>query len=187
MKSFVTAVSGVSGAGKSSVVERTVALLGDAKSLHFDAYAESSTYPADLKAWAEAGADVDEWKTPALAKDLRELRASGEAKYIVIEEPFGKLRAEMRELIDLAAHIDVPADVLLARRLLRRLDEERHKGEALLDRVQSDLEHHLDAGRDLDALASIVPRDAADVVLDGTKSVDELARELVSEIRRRCP
>lgn len=195
---FVIAVSGISGAGKSSVIQRTVELLGGASTLQFDDYASVSTYPPDLRDWMERGANVDEWKTPQLADDLRQLRAgeavtlpSGRrivepAAFIVIEEPFGKLRSEMRDLIDLAAHVDVPADVLLARRLLRRLEEERHLfGDGLLDQLHRDLRQHLAAGRELDALGSAAARDAADLVLDGTGTVDEIAQTLVAEIRKR--
>ena len=61
----------MSGAGKSRVVERTVELLGDASSLHFDHYDSVSQHPPNLKEWMEQGADVNEWKTPQLADDLR--------------------------------------------------------------------------------------------------------------------
>ena len=192
------AVSGISGAGKSSVIARALVLLGDAVSLRFDDYTAVSTYPADLGAWAARGANVDEFLTPQLASDLRALR-SGQpiappsattqiipAAFILVEEPFGKMRSEMQELIDLAAHIDVPPDVLLARRLLRRLREERHEyGERIAEQLERDLEAHLSRGRGLDALGSQAIRDHADVVLDGTKTIDELAETLVTEIRRR--
>src|ERR1044072_4046672 len=72
---FVIAVSGVSGAGKTSVIKRTVALLGDAVALHFDDYATVSSYPPNLEERARQGPNVDEWKTPRLASDLRALRS----------------------------------------------------------------------------------------------------------------
>ena len=195
---FVTAVSGVSGAGKTSLVDSTVALLGDAVSLHFDDYAAVSTYPADLRAWMDAGADVDEWKTPALAADLRRLRA-GEpitlpnsdriihpARWILVEEPFSRLRREMAGLIDLAVHIDVPGDVLLARRLLRRIAEHRHlPHDTLVDHLQRDLEHHVTAGHALDTLAAVMIRDSADLHLDGREGVEALARQLAEAMRER--
>lgn len=194
---YVVAISGMSGAGKTSVVRRTAELLGDAVALHFDDYISVSTYPADLRAWMEEGADVDVWKTPQLADDIRSLRA-GEAitlpggrvvepaDVLVIEEPFGRMRKEMAGLIDLAVHIDVPADVLLARRLLRRLSEEREQfGERLLDQLQDDLRHHIAAGRLLEMRGSIVARDAADLVLEGTASIDELSGRVVEAVKSR--
>lgn len=183
---YVVALSGIAGAGKTSVIKRAIELLGNAASLYFDDYREVSTYPPDLRDWAERGADVDEWKTPQLAHDLRALREAGTVAVIIVEEPFGKMRREMAELIDVAMHLDVPADVLLARRLLRRLGEERHQfGDQILDQLHRDLHDYLAIGRELVALGAVQVKDAADVVLDGTKSVDEIAETLVGEVRRR--
>ena len=180
---YVVAVSGISGAGKTSVIRRAVDILGDAAAVYFDDYVASSTYPPDLKDWVERGANVDEWKTPVMAAELRKLREDP-AAVILVEEPFGKLRREMSGLIDLAVHVNVPANVLLARRLMRRIEEGRDVAE-LIDRLHLDLKQHLSLGRELDALGSAAARGAAHVVVDGTKSVNEIAEEVVAEIRRR--
>lgn len=181
--SLVVAVSGMSGAGKSSVVRRTVQLLGNATALHFDDYAADSEYPADLHDWFARGADVDEWKTPRLVADLRALR-SGPYAYVLVEEPFGRTRAEMRDLIDLAAHLDLPSDVLLARRLLRRIEEERHQfGDGLIDQLRRDLREHLSTDRTLELTGAANARAAADIILDGRKSVEAIAETLTAEIR----
>jgi uridine kinase len=194
---YVTAVSGVSGAGKSSLIERTVSLLGDAVALYFDDYAPLSKYPKDLRKWMDEGADVDEWKTPRFSADLARLRA-GEAielpegggtvkpaRWVLVEEPFAKLRREMDGLIDFAVQIEVPGDVLLARRLLRRMGEEKdHFGDALLDQVRKDLEQHLKAGHELDTLAAVMIRSSADLHLDGRESVDTLAEQLAARLTK---
>lgn len=176
----------MSGAGKSSVVRRTVEHLGNATALHFDDYIADSVYPPDLREWLARGADVDEWKTPTLAAELRALR-SGPFEFVLLEEPFGRKRAEMRGLIDLAVHLDVPSDVLLARRLLRRLEEEREQyGEQLLDRLHGDLREHLATDRSLELAGDESAKAAADLVLDGKKPIDEIAETLTREILRRA-
>ncbi|HVE70940.1 MAG TPA: hypothetical protein VNI54_06190 [Thermoanaerobaculia bacterium] len=180
---YVVAVSGISGAGKSSVIRRTAELLGTSSVLYFDDYAASSTYPPDLKDWVERGANVDEFQTPQLAADLRSLRESSN-EVVLVEEPFGTMRREMAGLIDLAIYLDVPADVLLARRLMRRIEEQRDSAE-LVERLEHDMRHHLAVGRDLDALGSAELRKAADVVVDATSSVDEIAGRVAAEIRQR--
>jgi uridine kinase len=196
--SYVVAVSGMSGAGKTSVVRRMVELLGNAVALHFDDYISVSVYPSDLRQWLDEGADVEIWRTPRLADDIRALRAGNAvtlpetgavvepADVLVLEEPFGKMRSEMAGLIDLTLHIDVPLDVMLARRLLRRLSEEREQlGERLLDQLQADLDRHIASGRLLEARGAVAARDAADVVLEGTNTIDDLARAAVEEVRKR--
>lgn len=180
---YVVAVSGISGAGKTSVIERAAELLGGAIALHFDDYAAVSIYPADLGDWLERGANVDEWQTPRLAEAVRSAR-TGAGGVLFVEEPFGRLRREMAPLIDLAVHVDVPIDLLLARRLLRRIEEEGDAGE-LVANLRRDLTHHQALGHRLDALGSAAVKAAADVVVDGTKPVAEIAAAVAAEIRRR--
>src|SRR5438105_4636463 len=74
---FVIAISGTSGAGKSTAVRNLVARLGDAIALHFDDYEASSIYP-DITQWLADGADPNQFQTPQLSADLRALSA-GEA------------------------------------------------------------------------------------------------------------
>jgi uridine kinase len=188
----------MSGAGKTRVIERAAELLGNAARLYFDHYASVSIYPANLKDWLQRGADLAEWQTPRLASDLRKLR-SGEpielpdargivepAPFLLVEEPIGKSRREMAELIDLMVFLDVPADVLLARRLLRRLGEERESfGDRLLAQLHTDLHTYLSEGRDLFVVGDSMLRRTADVILDGMKTVEEISETLISEIRDR--
>jgi hypothetical protein len=108
--------------------------LGDAAPLSFDDYEASSESPKDWDAWWRAGADPDAVRTPQLAADLRSLRSgatvvdscSGRpiapAAFVVVDEPFGRERQGMRDLVDFVACIDVPLVVALARRVLREAD-----------------------------------------------------------------
>jgi uridine kinase len=66
---FVIAIGGPSGSGKSSVVQQTAHLLGDAITLFYDDYASVSTYPSDFGAWIRDGANPNDWKTPRFASD----------------------------------------------------------------------------------------------------------------------
>jgi uridine kinase len=196
----VIAVSGTSGGGKTTLVGRTAALLEDAVRLHFDDYLILGNDPLDIRAWLEAGADPDELKTPRLASDLSKLssgetvRLPGEggviepAEFILLEEPFGKSRREVSPYIDLAAHLELPPDIALARRIVRAIEEQEWPGqEQLLAHIRHDLKTYLLAGRESYEAADRAARDSADIVLDGLRPADELAAELVAEIRRRRP
>jgi uridine kinase len=130
---FVIALSGPSGAGKSTVVRNLVARLGDAMALYLDDYEASSTYPA-MERWLADGADPNQFQTPQLSADLRALRdgqairlphngqVAQPARVIVLEEPFGRERAEVAGLIDFVICVDLPLEIALARKMLRMLN-----------------------------------------------------------------
>lgn len=194
---FVVAVSGTSGGGKTTLVGRAAALLKDATRLHFDDYVSVNNDPSQIRAWLEAGADPDEFKTPRLPGDLRRL-LSGEplilpgggvvepAEVILLEEPFGRARGELAGLVDFAAHLRVPPDVALARRLIRSIETPARPGPAeLVEYLQRELKVYVLAGREAYAAAERAAERSADLVLDGLRATEELAAELVEEIRRR--
>jgi uridine kinase len=198
--SFVIAISGPSGAGKTSLVQKVTSLLEDAISFYFDDYASVSKYPSNFSEWIEEGADPNQWKTPQLLKDLQRLR-SGEAislpthkgmikaaTFIVMEEPFGKERSEMSGLIDFVACIDLPLEVALARRLLRDIEwcvSERDPA-YLAAYLKEYLTGYLrGATREMYLEVNARVLENCDLVLDGVKPLDELADEIVAAIKTK--
>ena len=198
---FVIAIGGPSGSGKSSLVNRIASLLEDAITLFFDDYASVSTYPSDFGAWIRDGANTNEWKTPRFAGDLLALRAGQpisppdgaarreSARYIVVEEPFGRERQEMRDAIDLVAIVDLPLEVALARRIRRNIQSALGDSAASAECLQS-LDQFLNAYLDQQVREGylVINRIAlatCDVKLDGLKPIDALAEQVVQAIRDR--
>ncbi len=191
---YVIAVCGTSGAGKTTVVRRTAKRLGDAACLHFDDYAAVSSYPADIGAWIELGGDLSEWRTPQLTEDLRRLKAGHAvhdplgrgavepAAFVVVEEPFGRLRPEIGHLIDLVAFVDVPMDIALVRRMLREFADgaPRHP-DGYATRLRELLTHYLREGRDAYLAGIRLVRPPSDLILNGTRPVEELAQTIATE------
>lgn len=194
----VIAVSGTSGAGKTTLIRSLATLLQDAVLLSFDDYVYLGNDVNVIRTWLAGGANPNELQTPQLAIDLRKL-SSGQpvqlpnndgvlepAAFILLEEPFGRARNEIAPMIEFAAHLDLPADVALARRLVRTLESaERPALEHLLEQTCHDLRTYLIAGRDAYRAVEDAAKACADIVLDGMRSVDELAAELISEMHRR--
>ena len=190
---FVIAITGASGSGKTTLVQAAAALLGDAVPFFFDDYAQVSHYP-QVERWLAEGADPNRWQTPQMAADLRALRR-GEvvtnprtqdvvtpASYIVMEEPFGRTRAEMRDLIDFVACIDVPLEVALARRLLREL-ERTADAERAVSTLKRQLPDYIRYVRRVYAVVNAKAMAACELVLDGTKEPTELAQQLVLAVK----
>jgi uridine kinase len=198
LKAFVVSVSGTSGAGKTTVIEKAAALLPSVAVLRFDDYITLGNDIAQIRAWVDAGADLDEIKTPMLAVDLRKL-STGEAirlpetgrriepaDFIILEEPFGRSRLELSSLIDFAVFIEAPPDIALARRTLREIETWQEDPARLIGAISIQLQAFIAVGRDAYLAAARAARQSADVVLDGMQPIDALAAALVGEINRRA-
>jgi uridine kinase len=190
---YVIALSGPSGAGKSTVIQDLINLLGNAVALRFDDYIETSTYP-QVSAWLEGGTDPDEFITPKFVTDVRSLKnggsilhpetnaKTGPVNFVVIEEPFGKARAEMRTLIDFHVQIEIPLEVALARKILRDFLSNVEDLDEAMKRLQSYINFYLRAGRAL----HIAVRDRAsqdrELLVDGTLPSETTARTIFEAV-----
>ncbi len=193
---FVIAISGVSGAGKTTLVKRVAALLDDAAALHFDDYQPVATYPTDLAGWIAAGKDLDAWEIPQLVADLKALREGKAialpadkgkvrpARFIILEEPSGRARSGLRALIDFVVLLDLPLEIALARKVVEYISHclrEVPQAElALAMQRLVDYYAQYPAHRAYyQTILEHVRRDC-DLVLDGTRPIEVLAREVVA-------
>ncbi len=196
--SKVIAICGsASGVGKSTLVERLGELISNSVTLYFDAYHETTVYPPNVYEDLAAGKEVDvrEIESPLFYKDLQLLsqgkaikdpwnRKLKPANYIILEEPFGKLRTGMNDIIDFVACIELPQDIALARRLLRNLryDFNHLTIEGRFECIESFLEEHLRGGRiSYIKLFEAVSSDC-DLFLNGLLSTDEMAHEVIKKL-----
>ncbi|HEX2037614.1 MAG TPA: hypothetical protein VHS99_25840 [Chloroflexota bacterium] len=194
---YVIAIAGTAGSGKTTLVRAVTTLLGEATALYFDDYESTSTYPPDWGAWLRAGADPDVVRTPQLAADLRALRhgtavttsdgrrSCEPAAYVVLDEPFGRARAELRDLVDFVACIEVPLEVALARRLLRAVEEVQDDA-CLREEVRLTARTYLTReDRALYLAATALAEADCELILDGMASPEQLARHVVQAVRAR--
>lgn len=214
---FVVAIGGPSGSGKTSLVKAVAARLDGAAMLFFDDFADD---PEDIEKWAALpGADYGRWQTPTFSDALDALRR-GEAvtvpelspsvgvdrsrhvesaPWIVIEEPFGRLRAETARSIDLAVCIDIPLEIALARRLSRQVATYRGIGEAAADdakrvevwrafwgMLESFLDAYLGWARDAYGEQARQLLETSDLVVDGSRPLDELAVQVAEAAAARA-
>jgi uridine kinase len=190
-EAFVIAISGPSGAGKSTLVAKVTALLGKATALYSDSYERNGKWHPDSRQWVEQGCDPNQWVSiPQLVEDVQALRQGRAitlpesrqviepAAYLVLEEPWGRERDELRPWIDFVVHVDIPLDIALCRKLLREAvdpslarDPLAFLKDYLTYRLGEVYRRQQQAGAH------------ADLVVDGLRSSDDLAREIVSVIR----
>ncbi|MEW6995540.1 hypothetical protein AADZ84_14890 [Colwelliaceae bacterium MEBiC 14330] len=117
----VVAISGVSGAGKTTIV-KLLANLFNCPFLLFDDHTDEDTYPENMKTWLEEGANVSIIETPKFINALQILLAKSRTRFIFIEEPFGRERHAMSMLIDYVILLDQPMELCLSRIIKRHLE-----------------------------------------------------------------
>jgi uridine kinase len=207
-KSYVVVVSGSVGSGKSTITTALSKILGGAPVLIFDHYGQYIEWPQDVEQWINDGADPNHIRVPKLKDDLLSLLAGrtiidpqgtnvlSPSKYILLEEPSGRERQEIREYIDLVVYIDVPQDVCVTRLVERAVDMKVWNSKGTFQgETKKDLVRQLNAvvlwmtqyqrARSMYIQVSQIVKENADIIVNGLKAVDEITTELVSILNNK--
>lgn len=173
IRPFVISISGVSGSGKTSVVEELYKRLPQSAAFYFDDYVFEKE-PGDMKKWIENGRMPDAWDLSTMEQDIRTMKGPD---ILLLDYPFGKEAGYgIGELIDTAVFLDVPLDIALVRRTLRDC------GDKSADEILQELAAYR-------AVRRYYPydenkMDVFDHRLDGSKSVAMLADEIITNFLR---
>ncbi|WP_448547820.1 hypothetical protein [Thalassotalea fusca] len=167
----VVAISGVSGCGKTSVVKLLAQRLF-CPYLLFDEHTDDNTYPKDMKAWLQNGANVSAIKTPKMKDALEHLKASATAPFIFVEEPFGRCRLPMSSLVDYVVLLDMPMEVCLSRVIMRNLN---HPSSDSLTSIPRYLSMYDDHFRDIYIKATEQVRKSSDLIITEVQSIESTA------------
>ncbi|SEM04256.1 Uridine kinase [Paenibacillus sp. cl141a] len=193
---FTIAVSGPSGSGKSTLTKQLRDKLVDAISFHFDDYASTNTYPDDFVEWLEKGADPKLVQNPDFNRDLSELvqgrsitlpnnQMVKSEKYIIVEEPFGRGREGMAELIDFVVCIDIPLEVALARRILRGIQNAECTPSETLKSFEEYLSQYLIVVRNLYQAINLNVMADCDLIVSGLEPIDVITDKIIIELEKR--
>ncbi|WMT39725.1 hypothetical protein RE628_20360 [Paenibacillus sp. D2_2] len=195
--SFIISISGPSGSGKSTLVRQLKNRLSEAIAFYFDDYASTNKYPVDLIAWLNEGADPKLVMNPDFNRDLNEL-AQGRSvvlpindqllepkKIIIVEEPFGRGREGMGELIDYSVCIDIPLEVALARRVLRGIQNANSSPVETLKNVEDYLLQYLMAVGSLYHVINMKVMSECELVISGLDPIEIMADKVIDELMKR--
>lgn len=202
--STVIAISGTTGSGKTTLVNQLASELNGV-SLFFDAYQKTTYYPNDLIARLSRGESIDfdfsliDVKSPNFDADVCTLkegkkvidpwgRELNPAKYIIVEEPFARLREGMKEVLDIVAYIHIPRNISLARRVLRDIRHESAYQDMDSDKRLEAIGNYLSSyinglGYGYQIIDELAIK-TADIVLDGLRGTEENALAIISYINK---
>lgn len=203
---LVVAIAGTAGAGKTRLVQRLSALLGDAVCLYFDRHRDYRFPNGDVFnewTWAAQGCDPADWSNPGLAENVRRLKAGypvelaesggplSPTDVILVEEPFGRSRPEIAPLIDYVVLVSVPLEIALARILERslRTDERRTTDpQAYLNWLERYLSSKY-PNCDRLCYEAVVTHAGAncDLQIDGMQSLEVSAQQVIEALQARFP
>jgi uridine kinase len=206
---FVIVISGSVASGKSTVAAALSSILDNAPVLTFDHYAAYVEWPQDMQLWINAGSDPKHIHIPKLKDDLLSLlhgkpildpsdgKILTPSKYILLEEPSGRERQEISDLIDLVVYIDTPQDICVTRLVERAIDMEEWKSKGTFAGItKEDLVRQLDAvalwisqyqqARSMYMGVSELVKHRADIVISGMNPVEDLTREIIAVLNREA-
>ena len=188
----VIAIAAPPGGGKTTLSGLLSARLGGCPVLHFDDHEVATRRaPAEVAAWLDRGAPLEEIAAPGFAEGLSELRGS-DAAHILVDGPLGRAYPRTAHLIDLVIYIDTPLDLALARVMggqaahaARALEPGAPRQfaqwlEAYLANYQGFIRRSYAMQRDV-----VLP--GADLVLDGALPMERLVDLALDAINRRRP
>jgi uridine kinase len=199
-------ISGSVGSGKSTIASNLSKLLKDAPLLKFDDYEKYVEWPEDLTQWMKEGYKADQIRVPRLKEDIVSLlngdsiiypvdsKIVNPQDYILLEDPTGREREEVSEIVDLVIFIDVPQDVCVTRMIQRELKMDiwlsegtfrAEKKEYLveqLDSIASWIEQYQRARLMYITVSEVVKKNS-DIIVNGLLSVDEIAMKVLEEMR----
>jgi uridine kinase len=174
-KSYVIAINAVSGGGKTALASLLHRSLTDSALFCFDDFDATNIYPNNFYEWHLRGGNLEEFDCSGMRAAVDEEIRQGKKKYIVLDYPFGREHSRFRELINLSVWLDTPLDVAMARRILRD-----YPASSSLNQLREDLNEYLVRGRLL--YLDSRHRDACDLILDGSKPLEELRDLIVGKL-----
>ena len=167
-KPYVIAIAAVSGGGKTTLTKHLSKMTEHSAALYFDEY-EFMKEPSDLSAWAKRNGGYREWDLQPIEEDLKRVIEMEHIDVILLDYPFARLHDQISVYIDETIFLDVPLDIAMARRMIRKPPEH----------VVSEMSHYINHARSAYLKMIREVRPSSDRVLDGTLNVEELAEQVL--------
>ena len=206
---WVIAICGTMGSGKTTAVENIAAALPDCLSLHEDDFNRTTERSLDeIDAWWNRGANVGEFDLSALIGQLAALcpdrsttthqgtdvprspstKGRGSRPVILLETHFGRLHPELALWIDYQCWIDVPADVALARKVAQLSQQRSAANTNAVDGlrwIEKFCRGYLTTTRKLFDMQRQRVRDQSELTIDGRATPLDVCSEFLQRLPQK--
>ena len=206
---IVVCICGMLASGKSTLSKALAEHWERAPVLAFDDYEQHAQWPPDMMEWVQDGADPALVSNGRLRDDLQALLDGSSVQHplthadlmpsplVLLEEPFGRTRPDIRDLIDYVLFVELPTDLSVVRLVRRTLSLSPKDSAArtsddsvptALQRIQATerwLDHYV-AHRQMYTAPHLLGRvrESSDIILDGEKPQEEVRSEAITHIER---
>ena len=185
-RSYVISIAAPSGGGKTTIVGELKKRLANSAVLYWDDYGDEVDPDRDINDVQ----DYNEWNTKPMAEDI-ECLLNEQHDYIILDYPFGYMNDCVAKYINLTVFIDTPLDVAMARRIIRDYTSRSKESDFGLGNVDEvspkalddELRWYLTRSRPTYMRFSEAHRPVSDLVVDGTKSPEEIAGIIIEFTR----
>ena len=194
VRPFVLALSGIPGAGKTTLTQAFRQRFGQMQVVYYDRFQTITQMPhAQVKDWFARGADPNEFDLGDLVTELTRLTQPVESAerrpLLLFETPFGRLHRTTGAFIDFLVWVDTPLDMALARATLAFLNiAQRDRAPAAAAefiRWQTQYMKNYPIIRPMYVAQRDKISASAELVLDGIKTPDESVARIVAAIAER--
>jgi len=178
----VLALAGGAGSGKTTIARRLAAMIPGSAVVHLDlCYHRDPAAAPTVPAFDGSGPIVDfgDLRSIDMRRVETEIARHHRATFVIVEGIFALALPGIRALAHHSAYVDAPADIRLARKALRKIEEGKDP--------RITLRGHLERGHTAHELHVAPTRELADLVLDGTRPLDTLASSLLDLVTPERP
>jgi hypothetical protein len=192
-RAFVLALSGVPGAGKTTLTHLLLKMFSEARVVYYDRFQTITNMThSQVRDWFARGADPNEFALTELVGELRRQTqrqpADSRRPLVIFETPLGRLHRATGAFIDFLIWVDTPLDIALARATLAFLGvAQRDKApNAAVEFVKWQTQYMLNYPiiRPMYVAQRETISASADLVLDGTLPAEESIERIKTALAR---
>jgi uridine kinase len=189
-KYLIIGISGMSGAGKTTLV-KALSDSTNATAIYWDDFDPISKSPEDLVEWYHRGKNYAEFDYASLSDVLDTLKSGSTIKHpisnedlvstpcIIFDAPMGRLHQQTGRHINIEIYMDTPADIALARRLIRDCEHTLHDKNEIIE----ELRFYIEKSRPL--FFSDDLKNSADLLIDGVLTTKEQIEKIQSYLSKK--